>query len=73
MKKWKLTYVNGKYIIENINGDSFEYNPQDGIQILEDDFGYAYLDLNGNGRIDRFEDWHLPIQERLMELKLNLV
>lgn len=73
MKKWRLVFQNGKYVIENTNGEKINYNPADGIQILEDKEGYAYLDLNGNGRIDKFEDWHLSERERYQELVLNLV
>lgn len=73
MKKWRLVFQNGKYVIENNNGETINYNPADGIQILEDKDGYAYLDLNGNGRIDKFEDWHLSERERYQELLLNLV
>lgn len=73
MKKWRLVFQNGKYVIENANGEKINYNPADGIQILEDKEGYAYLDLNGNGRIDKFEDWHLSERERYQELVLNLV
>ena len=73
MKKWRLVFQNGIYVIENNNGEVINYNPMEGIQILEDKEGYAYLDLNGNGRIDRFEDWHLSDSERYQELKLNLI
>ena len=73
MKKWRLVFQNGIYVIENNNGEVINYNPMEGIQILEDKDGYAYLDLNGNGRIDRFEDWHLSDMERYQELKLNLI
>ena len=73
MKKWRLVFQNGIYVIENNNGEVINYNPMEGIQILEDKDGYAYLDLNGNGRIDQFEDWHLSDMERYQELKLNLI
>ncbi|MBR3840200.1 MAG: hypothetical protein IKM20_03590 [Erysipelotrichales bacterium] len=73
MKKWRLVFHKGIYVIENNNGEVINYNPMDGIQILEDKDGYAYLDLNGNGRIDRFEDWHLSELERYQELQLNLI
>ena len=73
MKKWRLVFQNGIYVIENSNGKDINYNPMSGIQILEDNDGYAYLDLNGNGRIDRFEDWHLSDIERCRELQLNLI
>ena len=73
MKKWHLVFENNVYKIVNDNGVIFTYNPTSGIQILEDEQGYAYLDLNGNGRIDRFEDWHLNEKERYNDLCLNLV
>ncbi len=72
-KKWKLIYEEGLYYILNNNGIKFPYDPSDGIQILEDERGYAYLDLNGNGRIDKFEDWHYSEEERYSEMALNLI
>lgn len=56
MKKWKLTFENGVYKIENEGGRDFVYLPNSGIQILEID-GYAFLDINENGVLDDFEDW----------------
>lgn len=72
-KNWKLMYKNDAYYIVNSNGVEFLYNPSDGIQIIEDENGYAYLDLNGNGRIDKFEDWHYSERERYEEMALNLI
>lgn len=72
MKKWSLKYTTEGYVIINKGGTNLNYEPLDGIQILEED-GYAFLDLNGNGRIDSFEDWRLGKQECFHQLCLNLI
>lgn len=72
MKKWSLRHIDNEYVIHNVEGVDLNYNPSDGIQILEDD-GFAFLDLNGNGRIDSFEDWRIDELERYRQLCLNLI
>lgn len=72
MKKWSLRHIDNEYVIHNVEGADLNYNPSDGIQILEDD-GFAFLDLNGNGRIDSFEDWRIDELERYRLLCLNLI
>ena len=72
MRKWSLKHTEDGYVIHNVEGIDLKYNPMDGIQILEED-GFAFLDLNGNGRIDGFEDWRLDGLERCRQLCLNLI
>ncbi len=37
------------------------------VDLLYDD-GLAFKDLNGNGRLDRYEDWRLPVDDRVEDL-----
>lgn len=64
--QWKLTHKNQSECIENIGGKTLSYNPNLGIQIIEQD-GYAFKDLNNNGVLDPFEDWRLPLSERVKD------
>ena len=37
------------------------------VQIIEKD-GYQFKDLNKNGELDAYEDWRLPMQDRINDL-----
>jgi len=63
---WKLTYQNHIWKIHNEQGKDLTYDPNSGIQILVED-GYAFKDLNRNGSLDPFEDWRLPMQQRVRD------
>lgn len=67
MKHWTSTQKDGYILIENQGGKTLGYSPASGVQILEVD-GYAFKDLNRNGKLDPYEDWRLPIEERLQDL-----
>lgn len=65
---WKLTQKKQHAIIENEHGKTLSYHPNLGIQIIEKD-GFAFKDLNANGKLDAFEDWRLPLTERVEDFK----
>lgn len=67
MKKWTETKKNGYVLIENKNGATLGYCPDSGVKLLEVD-GYAFKDLNRNGKLDPYEDWRKPVEERLRDL-----
>jgi beta-glucosidase len=48
-------------------GRTLGYNQNSGIEILEVE-GYAFKDLNRNGKLDKYEDWRLPSKERAEDL-----
>lgn len=54
-------------IIENKNGATLGYSPDSGIKILTVD-GLKFKDLNKNGKLDPYEDWRLPVEERAKNL-----
>lgn len=64
--KWKLAHTEHGMMIENEGGKSLGYDPNSGIQIIEED-GYAFKDVNNSGRLEPFEDWRLPISLRVRD------
>ena len=52
-------------------GRTLGYNQNSGIKILEVD-GYAFKDLNRNGKLDQYEDWRLSSEERAKNLASQL-
>ncbi len=67
MKHWTSIPMDGYILVDNHGGKTLGYSPTSGVQLLESD-GYAFKDLNHNGRLDPYEDWRLPIEERLQDL-----
>ncbi len=61
-KKWHKIEQDGYTLIINEGGKNIAYSPNSGVKILEVD-GYAFKDLNGNGVLDPYEDWRLPLEE----------
>lgn len=68
MLKWKLIHKQNRLLIENEQGKLLGYNPNSGIKIMEED-GFAFKDLNGNGKLDIMEDWRLPLKDRVEDFK----
>ncbi len=58
-------------LVENEGGRTIGYSVKSGITILECD-GYAFKDLNRNGRLDKYEDWRLSSEERAKDLASQL-
>ncbi len=52
-------------------GRTLGYDHNSGIKILEVD-GYAFKDLNRNGKLDKYEDWRLSSEERAKDLASQL-
>lgn len=49
--------------IKNTNGPTLGYSPSSGVKIITVD-GLKFKDLNKNGKLDKYEDWRLPADER---------
>lgn len=64
--KWKLTHTEQGMVIDNEGGKALGYDPNSGIQIIEED-GYAFKDLDNSGCLEPFEDWRLPISLRVRD------
>ncbi|NDV59435.1 glycoside hydrolase family 3 N-terminal domain-containing protein [Bacteroides sp. 519] len=58
----------GNYqIVNNNNGPALGYSMQSGVKILTVD-GLKFKDLNKNGKLDKYEDWRLSVDERAKDL-----
>ena len=54
-------------IVGNANGPTLGYSPASGIKIITVN-GLKFKDLNKNGKLDKYEDWRLPVDERAKDL-----
>lgn len=54
-------------IVENGEGSTLGYSPSSGVKIITVN-GLKFKDLNKNGKLDKYEDWRLPIDERAKDL-----
>lgn len=54
-------------LVKNTNGPTLGYSPASGVKILSVD-GLSFKDLNKNGKLDKYEDWRLPVDERAKDL-----
>lgn len=66
-KNWTSSEDEGIVIIKNHSGPDLGYSIQSGIKIITVD-GLAFKDLNRNGKLDIYEDWRLPVNERAKDL-----
>ncbi|MEO8862608.1 MAG: glycoside hydrolase family 3 N-terminal domain-containing protein [Ginsengibacter sp.] len=71
--KWTMISKDssGIVFIKNTNGPTLGYSTSSGITILTID-GLAFKDLNKNGKLDKYEDWRLPVDERAKDLASKL-
>lgn len=67
MKKYTIKEINNYIEINNQHGKTLGIAKENRARIIEVD-GYAFKDLNGNGVLDPYEDWRLPIEERIADL-----
>lgn len=66
VSNWRLVKKENGYFIENRGGITFPYDPNKGVRLIEKD-GFAFPDANGNGILDAFEDWRLPVTLRFAD------
>lgn len=66
-RKWSESPADGYNIIVQKGGPTLGYSPESGVTILTEG-GYAFKDLNRNGRLDVYEDWRRPVEERIDDL-----
>lgn len=71
--KWTIISKDssGIVFIKNTNGPTLGYSTSSGITILTID-RLAFKDLNKNGKLDKYEDWRLPVDERAKDLASKL-
>ncbi|MGX7352306.1 glycosyl hydrolase family 3 N terminal domain protein [Enterococcus canis] len=68
---YKVTTHEQFYVVENEGGATLTYGRNSGVALLEVD-GFAFKDLNKNGKLDPYEDWRLPQAERIKDLVSQL-
>ena len=62
----------GQYVlVTNTGGQTLGYSPKSGVTILVVD-GFAFKDLNKNGKLDKYEDWRLSADERARDLAAQM-
>ena len=71
-KSWTaVADSSGFILVKNNNGPTLGYSAASGVKILTVD-GLAFKDLNKNGKLDKYEDWRLPVDERAKDLASKL-
>ena len=69
--KWQEEARDGYNLITQKGGQTLGYSPSSGIQILTKG-GFAFKDLNRNGKVDVYEDWRKDPLERAKDLASQL-
>ena len=57
--------------VKNSSGPVLGYSPESGVKILTVN-GLKFKDLNKNGKLDKYEDWRLPVDERAKDLAKSM-
>jgi len=66
-KKWSETGTGSLRIVTNKGGQTLGYDTTSGVKLLTNK-GFAFKDLNRNGKLDKYEDWRLSSDERAKDL-----
>lgn len=62
----------GQYmLVTNQGGQTLGYSVKSGVKLLIVD-GFAFKDLNKNGKLDKYEDWRLPAEQRAEDLAARM-
>ncbi|MDB5063151.1 MAG: beta-glucosidase [Mucilaginibacter sp.] len=71
--KWTETKNGDVVFVSNKGGQNLGYSAVSGVKILTVD-GLAFKDLNKNDKLDKYEDWRLPVDVRAKDLasKMNI-
>ncbi|GAB3893205.1 glycoside hydrolase family 3 N-terminal domain-containing protein [Spirosoma agri] len=70
-QNWTETKASTWSKVTNKGGQTLGYSPASGVKLLTDK-GFAFKDLNKNGKLDRYEDWRLPVADRAKDLASKL-
>jgi|WetSurSiteA1Bulk_404760.scaffolds.fasta_scaffold00753_1 beta-glucosidase len=66
-RKWSETANGSLIVVTNKGGQTLGYDTASGINLLFDK-GFAFKDLSKDGKLDLYEDWRLPADERAKDL-----
>ena len=61
----------GYTLVYQSKGPTLGYSPDSGVEIIEHQ-GYAFKDLNKDGKLDVFEDWRKDVKRRAADLASQL-
>ena len=70
-KKWNETGTGSIRVVTNEGGQTLGYDTTSGIKLLTDK-GFAFKDLNKNGKLDIYEDWRQSADVRAKDLASKL-
>jgi beta-glucosidase len=70
-KKWTETTNGSLLIVTNKGGQTLALDTTTGVKLIFDK-GYAFKDLNKDGKLDKYEDWRLSADERAGDLASKL-
>lgn len=70
-KKWSEVPTGSRMIVTNKNGQTLGYDTASGVKLVFAG-GYAFKDLNRDGKLDRYEDWRLTAEDRARDLASRL-
>ena len=65
--KWKEESKGSFSLVTNAGGQPLGYSASSGVKLLTLD-GFAFKDLNKNGKLDKYEDWRLSFDVRAKDL-----
>jgi len=66
-KEWAKEKTEAVSYITNEGGPTLGYSDDSGVKIIFDG-GFAFKDLNKDGKLDKYEDWRLPADVRAKDL-----
>ncbi len=66
-QKWTEKKTGSISFVTNMGGRSLGYSTLSGVKIITVD-GFAFKDLNKNGKLDKYEDWRLSADVRAKDL-----
>ncbi|RFZ81461.1 glycoside hydrolase family 3 protein [Mucilaginibacter terrenus] len=69
--KYTENKVGDIVFVTNKAGQKLGYSTTSGVKLLIVD-GLAFKDLNKNGKLDKYEDWRLPVDERARDLAAKM-
>ena len=70
-QKWTEVSKEGYQLVINEDGQTLGYTIDSGLKLLTVD-GWAFKDLNRNGKLDPYEDWRRSVDERAKDLASQL-
>jgi len=65
--RWTDTKAGDVVFVKNPGGQKLGYSSTSGVKIITVG-GLAFKDLNKNGKLDKYEDWRLPVDTRAKDL-----